>query len=118
MGSYESYETFQQRVKIEGKCTMTSVSGNTKAKEDAPVRFPGTKPIIQPATASALHTNYVGQQQGGGVRCTYCRNYHLSASYTIVTDPAARRKISRQRARVIKDIMYLSVKVFNNQSRL
>ena len=39
MGSYKPYETFQRRIKIEGKCTMTSVGGSTKAKEDAPVRF-------------------------------------------------------------------------------
>ena len=57
------------------------------------------KPRIQPATASALHTNYVGQQQGRGVRCIYFSNYHLSASCTTVTDPAARRKILRQKAR-------------------
>ena len=84
---------FSEELKLREKCAMTSVGGSTKAKEDVPARFPGTKPRIQPATASALHTNYVGQQQGGGVRCIYCRNYHLSASCTTVTDPAARRKI-------------------------
>ena len=90
---------FSEELKLREKCAMTSVGGSTKAKEDAPARFSGTKPRIQPATASALHTNYVGQQQGGGVRCIYCRNYHLSASCTTVTDPAARRKILRQKAR-------------------
>ena len=92
---------FSKELKLREKCTMTSVGGSNKSKEDAPVRFPGTKPRIQPATASALHTNYVGQQQGRGVRCTYCRNYHLSASCITVTDPAARRKILRQKARCL-----------------
>ena len=90
---------FSEELKLREKCAMTSVGGSTKAREDASVRFPGTKPRIHPETASALHTNYVGQQQGGGVRCIYCRNYHLSVSCTTVTDPAARRKILRQKAR-------------------
>ena len=72
---------FSEELKLRVSVQKTSVGGSTKANDDAPVRFPGTKPRIQPATASALLTIMLGNNK--------VEEFVVFTAETIICQPAA-----------------------------